>query len=152
VLEDIRVQNFTSQSSGIVAVFGSATGTLHLSNTFLEGNQGNVGGALYLSNLAECNLTHSTFLRNSAISGGALGIYANTLASRSLSITDCIFQGNNATGQGGAVYLFFGSPAALLSLSIVHTTLVGNIGTVGEACTWAPRYNSCLPLFSPMWL
>ena len=132
VLEDIQVQNFTSLSNEVVAITGFSTGSLLLKNSTWEGNKASIGGALYLINLAACYISHSSFSHNFATNGGAIGVLCNLSAPASLSVTDTVFRGNQASGQGGVFYIFFDSPAALLAFSLQSTVIEDNVGKAGS--------------------
>ena len=66
-----------------------------------EGDEGR-GGALRISSVATVNLDDCTFNGNSAMYGGAL--YAPYAASESSRITNCNFNNNVGSSNGGAIY------------------------------------------------
>ena len=145
----VRVQQFTGLSNGAVSISGFTIGTLRLESVSMEGNKARIGGALYLSNLAEVNVSRSHFRSNSAINGGAIGVYADLPAPVRVLIAESLLEGNQALGQGGAIYISFDFPASLLSLSLHSTTMAGNIGKVGSGLYLASKISLLAPsLFS----
>ena len=96
----------TSGNGGAIASDAPIT----LSNVGLRNNSSaGYGGAIYLYGDGESVLTEVAFLKNSAISGGAL--YQD---SQAVSIKDTSFSGNIASASGGAVYV---SDAASVQIS-----------------------------------
>jgi hypothetical protein len=94
--------------------------------TLLNGNAGtNEGGAIYQQS-GDLTLTGCTFQANQGDTGGAVYVSTTSIPQRTVSITNCSFLGNTATGAGnggagGAVYVLGDS-----SLTIAGSEFAGN--------------------------
>jgi hypothetical protein len=82
-----------------LTVTGSSFGGSDTSSGNSAGN-GHMGGAIY-DNGVTLAVTNSTFTRNAAGSGGAIGI---DTAARTASVTNSTISGNTAAGSGGGIY------------------------------------------------
>ena len=76
----------------------------------------NSAGAIYFQ-LGNLFINHSNFINNSGLLAGA--IYTHN-AVTGVDIDDCTFEGNNASNNGGAIYLNSGNT------NIKYSTFVGN--------------------------
>jgi predicted outer membrane repeat protein len=72
------------------------------SNEFANNYAQEDGGALYVS--SEARITKNTFVNNRTDSHGG-AIYATNLGFPDSSITDNLFEGNSAAGEGGAMWI-----------------------------------------------
>ncbi|MEX2382610.1 MAG: immunoglobulin domain-containing protein [Opitutales bacterium] len=126
VIESTFVDNRAQTNGGAIYHDGSS---LHVENSSFEGNSAPLGGAIF-ANRASTVIENSTFTSNSADrirTGGA--IYS--IRATSLEVADCLFQENEASGIGGAIYssIHQGPPAR-----ITGSTFTGNMsGTRGGA-------------------
>jgi hypothetical protein len=77
------------------------------------------GGALANLNPGNATVVNSTFLNNSAVTGG--GIYA----SAPLTLTRCVISGNNAENSGGGIL-------AVNRLVVMHSIISGNTAGAGS--------------------
>ncbi|MFN2624095.1 MAG: choice-of-anchor Q domain-containing protein [Chthoniobacterales bacterium] len=91
--------------------------------TFANGHFTSNGGAI-LNNNGDLSLTDCEFFNNVVVgTGSSGGAIANETTHR-LSLRNCTFSGNQASGSGGAVYDSAGSLAA------TNSTFTGNTATV----------------------
>lgn len=104
----------TNEGLGGAAIRGNFFGSLKVHNVGFEDNQGPLSngdacGAVWTGGYKEASFVNCTFLNNRAANGGAIGSIGS-----SVSIINCLFDGNQATGtggtfgqggQGGAVYM-----------------------------------------------
>jgi parallel beta-helix repeat protein len=94
--------------------------------SFVNGNATtNPGGAIYQQS-GNLSLTGCTFQANQGDTGGAVYVSTNSIPQRTVTISNCNFLGNTSTGAGtggagGAVYVFGDS-----SLSIDASQFSGN--------------------------
>ena len=110
--------------------------TLTIEDSLLENNEGENGGALYLANVSQTPITltirRSVFRNNVADNsnpylthkglGGAISTHGSTL--QNITIENSTFYGNQAKGEGGALYLNQGNANG--SVTLKHVTIVGN--------------------------
>ena len=95
------VNNTSSNYGGAITLY---SGTLTVSNSEFANNSTSsttgspYGGAIYVRN-GTLNLSSTNFLYNAASSGGAIYQYGGTIS----PIIDCTFEGNSASGYGGAI-------------------------------------------------
>ena len=59
------------------------------------------GGAVQVKECNQVFFINDTFINNTANNGGAIAIYK---ANNPIQLTDCVFEGNNATGNGGSIW------------------------------------------------
>ena len=80
----------------------------------IEGASSLGGGIMLEINNNHISFTNSLFERNTAARGGAIGFYdSNTFA----LITSCMFRGNYAQINGGALYFIFDSTDTIIKES-----------------------------------
>ena len=97
--DNVIVGNSADKAGGGVALFESAVA--YFSNCSLEANRASVGGALYLSDNVQANLSNSSVTRNIAADcGGGIG----TASSLPVSLLGHVsFERNGAVRGGGAI-------------------------------------------------
>lgn len=114
------------------AVFLYVNAKLTLQDATIRNNTaGKEGGAVFLRGRLEA--TNCKFLNNTGLEGGAIatGICAGDTVNDDAGafLTDCIFSGNQAAQQGGAIYNHRGGPLYLTGSTITENTA----GTEGGA-------------------
>ena len=116
--------NQSATSGGAIYLATATTTNLLLLNTTFENNQASAGsgGAIYFST-GSLNLTGSKFTGNKSV-GSAGAIYLGTSTATSL-IDNVLFENNEATTSGGAIYFYSNSTA------VNNTRFVGNKSGVG---------------------
>jgi hypothetical protein len=95
--------------------------TPEISRCRFERNMANSGGAIYASPVEELTLTDCTFAANYANTAGAI------YTSGTFNADGCLFDGNEASGTGGAVYTNGGGRMATLR----NSTFSGNMAQRG---------------------
>ena len=131
VINNLTLRNGRTSSPG-GAIFIGNTAQVQLTNLIFEQNQGSRGGAVYVATNGFAGIATSSFLSNTAlIEGGALYISSGTA-----NIHQNRFIGNNATntleaaaGDGGAIFINTG----LLFLEnnlFHHNSAVGSGGAL----------------------
>ncbi len=113
-LQNMKLINgSTNEGLGGAAIRGSFYGSLKVHNVAFEDNQGPLSngdacGAVWTGGYKEASFVNCTFINNRGANGGAMGSIGS-----SVSIINCLFDGNQAVGtggtfaqggQGGAVY------------------------------------------------
>jgi predicted outer membrane repeat protein len=99
-----------------------ALGALSVARSkFTDNTSGFRGGAISTGSgtPVEIRIADSTFERNGADTGGALGLYSIGSVTH---ITNCILRGNTTTGYSGGIYQSFGT------LNLTNTTISDNQG------------------------
>jgi len=113
----------TKYASTLTVAYGSNNDEIS-GVTFFESNQtSDFGGAGAIENNGGLTLDHVYFINNECAEGG-------TVFTSSLGITkikDCVFIGNSASVQGGAVYNDYDSSRA----TIINCTFINNTAPVG---------------------
>jgi predicted outer membrane repeat protein len=131
---------FIGNSAG--ASFNSAGGAIHSVADFLEqsdplrilrctfiGNTASIGGALNVeSQVHLLHLTHSRFLANMAFrkGGGVAARFVSTSGGPASTIGDCLFAGNTAAENGGAVLVEAPCCVSELWVWLRNSTFAGN--------------------------
>lgn len=91
----------SGMSAGLKRVFASTSNDIELKGLVLQdGSQGTTGGALYVITGKVLKFSDLVVKNNTA---GGIGVYSVTGATASVSFTNCIFQNNTNTGNGGAL-------------------------------------------------
>ena len=158
ILEDSKLYNNKAKSNGGAAYFNSPSTATMKNVEIFDNNAGEIGGALFVyanamvtledvtvrENTASKNgggifsrgrlvATGSKFLNNTGMEGGAIatGICAGDTVNEDAGafLTDCIFTGNQASAQGGAIYNHRGGPVYLENSTVTENTA----GTEGGA-------------------
>lgn len=117
--------NDNSAAGGGGAILNEGSATV-VGSTFTGNSTPNGGGGI-LDESGATTATDDSFTQNSASFGGAI---TNVSVDNSLTATGSTFNGNIASGFGGAVYNDFASNN---TMSFTNCTLVGNQGAVGGA-------------------
>ncbi|MCU0494305.1 MAG: hypothetical protein MUD01_22180 [Chloroflexaceae bacterium] len=110
----------TGQAGGLL-VGGNASVTLVEST--ISNNRGFDGGGAYVASDASLTVQRATFAQNVAAYGAGIE------ASGTLSIVNSTFNANQATNDGGAIWILNTTTPARLN----HVTLIGNQATNGRA-------------------
>ena len=120
VLRDVLVQNSSADSEGgAVTVTG---GSVELTNTEMNGNAGQDGGAL-LAHRAAIRISSSKFSSNGAWAAGG-AVFADHPTA--FDIRTSTFSRNTARVQGGAVFMNGFTPPTKGAFSVVDTTFGDN--------------------------
>lgn len=102
---------------------GSYEETTIISAVFTENSAGRDGGGLYFKGL-ELNLTDIDFIKNTANNGGGL---FTLMSSGTITSTDALFSGNQATSSGGGFYQN-GGTSTLSEVDFSNNTAGGSGG------------------------
>lgn len=130
---------------GVYCLLWDSYVTFSMIDSIIEGNDGNLGGGLYVSTYetfipAEIEVVNSRFVNNTASEGGGayldlqaeIVIEGETIVGET-TIEDCTFHNNEATGDGGGIYItmhHLASPGPTLNL--INSTVSGNTSTNGN--------------------
>ncbi len=134
---DLTITNssFTSNSvSGGSNPYGGAiyislnTNPVVTNCTFTGNTSSHSGGAVMLNNPTSASVTGCEFYNNSAEAGGALsGQWDASSSKPSVTIEECLFQGNVSSLEGGAIYSFY------CHMDIQNSRFQGNTAVNGGA-------------------
>jgi predicted outer membrane repeat protein len=95
--------NWSSRDGGALFAY-QLYSTITLSDVVFENNEGDWGGAIYLSSTSDLIMTGTEIARNTAYYGGG-GLYG--ASSCMVTVEDTVFEGNRARiYYGGGVYLY----------------------------------------------
>lgn len=124
---DCKFINNTEIEDGGGAIYLDVNG-VEITNTLFEGNHARIGGGAIHLNSGGTKITNCTFKNNYAHQGGA--IRDCDWSDLTTIVTDCIFIGNNATGDnqedgGGAIRAH--------RMNIDNTIFIGNNAKFGAA-------------------
>lgn len=114
------VANRCSFGGGAVYITNSAPSFTDCS--FEDNNGGAFGGAFDIAQAGAVRFERCRFLGNRANRAGALEIFATS----GVVVTNCLFQGNTATGNSGGGALWMGSGGNTV---LANCTVVGNAAT-----------------------
>ncbi|WP_080056535.1 FG-GAP-like repeat-containing protein [Spirosoma aerolatum] len=96
--------NTSFQNGG--AIYSEGSATLAVKNSSFKKNQGSFGGTVFTNGSVVLRLTDCTFESNTAVDGGVINVYSVA----AVSLTRCQFLNNSAIdGNGGVMYLAAGS-------------------------------------------
>ncbi len=110
--------NITSEQGGAIFFNYLIQGSYTIdANMFYNNQAQNGGGAIYIQNGVDINLTNNIFTQNSAYNGGA--VYIDESSGK---ITNCTFYNNNVSNDGSEVYLFISTSSFPLNNSIFWNT------------------------------
>jgi hypothetical protein len=124
----------TGFSAGAIATFGAGgaggPGSLTVTGSRFTNNRGFNGGAIY-SLLGPLTVENSVFFNNRAIGDGGGAIFtdgANPVGPRAtvggtISVRGSWFEGNQARGEGGALFLYGYAPDKII---LENSTVIGN--------------------------
>lgn len=134
--------NRSKAAGGAIYIFETANAVITDTEFNGNASTNNTGGAIQLgrsdnSDAATLTLNGCTFTSNSATNGGALALYGKV----SLTAVDTDFISNSATNLGGAVYLYLdGTDATFTNCRFEGNTSTGNGGAIYHSCatnmTW----------------
>ena len=105
--------------------------------TFEDNFGGAFGGAFDIASTSNVRFDRCSFINNMAARGGGVEIFA----SNELTITNCLFLGNTATGNNGGGALWVGQNSECY---VVNSTVVGNVAT--NQATGGLRLQGSIPL------
>ncbi|NLO08153.1 MAG: hypothetical protein GX131_20200, partial [candidate division WS1 bacterium] len=151
LVENVIQSNVAPHGGGI---FVTGTTNLQITDGVIEHNDAlaparGYGAGMYLANTGAA-VEGVTFNYNRAIHGGAIYFADGSLAS-SLSVGDCLFQGNSASGYGGAIAAAAGA-SCTIDDSIFASNQAGSgilvMGTPGHVMGCLLHRNTCDP-FAP---
>ena len=121
----IHGNGFTLDGDNKARIFNITAEKVTLENiTFINGNSGNYGGALYLENSANTVINNCTFNKNYGRQGGA--IYSNNV---NLSLSNCKIDSNKA------MYAIIFLENGVLS-TVNHCNFSNNNATNGHGCVY----------------
>ncbi|MBO5339088.1 MAG: hypothetical protein J6A96_05245, partial [Clostridia bacterium] len=130
------------------AIHGRANCTATFTNTSFDSNSatgtgdGEGGGAIYLAGTT-LNATGVTFTDNTATNGAAIGMSNSTATA--FNLTSCVFIRNEATNNGGAVYIQNGKADRAAYLVIDGCTFEDNSATAAGSSVYV-RTNSSVTI------
>jgi predicted outer membrane repeat protein len=119
---------FTDDSAGNgggIYVYSSSS---TISNCRFSLNKANNGAGIFTDHAWKCRIDQDTLTGNFVSSRGGAIFNANPLQSNNLAISNCLFSGNKASVNGGAV-----SNGGVYPLSIVNCTFAGDTALQGNA-------------------
>ena len=97
--------NNYADSDAIIFLYNfQATSFLEISDCIFVENNSTSSDGVTIENFGYVFLTRNNFSKNSANYGPALYVF-NSKSYSKLEITDCVFNDNNATLSGGAIYM-----------------------------------------------
>ncbi|KAG5181611.1 hypothetical protein JKP88DRAFT_263559 [Tribonema minus] len=109
-------------------------GRLNVQNSIFRRNDGPSGGTLVISTQYDATLTDVIFEGNNASVGSGAGLY---LRQGTVVLERCAFTGNNATVKGGAIY---SEPSVFLT--VTNSSFLGNRAFSGGAVELAGEASS----------
>ncbi|KAF6259901.1 hypothetical protein COO60DRAFT_944613 [Scenedesmus sp. NREL 46B-D3] len=121
-----------SYYGGVATVYNAP---FHMTNSRLTNNV-SPWASLYLSNPATALLDGCVWLNNSGYQAGAVTAYAYPDTASEIKFSNCRFDGNRASQQGGAVW------SKNANLTFVNSSCVGNNALVGGCLHAAGTPNS----------
>ena len=127
-LANCVVSGNTANGNGGALYNGNNASNATLTNTVLQNNSANRGGAVYI-NTAAVNMTGCTVTGNTAsVTGGA--VYTNSGSNPALNAVSTVFKGNSANSQGG------GAIAAYSNIQLEKCTVTGNTANTNGGGVW----------------
>lgn len=115
------VNNCAGTENAGAVLISACTNSLLTKCLFRANNAEVQAGAMYLYTPTNVSLTHSTFLDNTAMTGGAISLYATIPP----FIFDCVFRNNRAIKYGGAMDITLDT--IRISAQIENTAFENNI-------------------------
>ena len=128
--------NSTTSSGGAIYVNGAHTLKVH-NATFVANGTAADGGAIYLTGGIMTADGDNRFLYNSANRGGAIYLVKKDSASATLNMTDGVFVGNTASGDGGAVHSRSTCTVTFNSTAFDSNNAGGTVGGGAIFVSWA---------------
>ena len=125
VLRFVRISGCDRDAGGVgggMTISGTGTRVL-LEDCVFSGNRADVGGGVYIQGRAVATIVRSSFVNNSATTGGGLGI-----AGAQARVTRCVFRYNSADIGGGGVDVLPDAQAYLYDCVIDSNTSRGSAG------------------------
>jgi predicted outer membrane repeat protein len=128
-----------SESGNNGAIVRMSGGTLTVDKCVFLNNKamGSYGGGsicIYQSSATapQVRILNSSFVHNTAISGGAVAVNARSGKGSvpNIYIANCTFANNIVSNRGGAIYMQTAETSSVLSPVIVNCTFVGNINEI----------------------
>lgn len=141
------VQNcILTENDGVVGGgigFGNGSNAI-VRDCLIVNNQAFIGGGLWSGAGSTGSIIHCQFINNKAVNAWAGGLQ---MVRNTLTVTGCVFNGNTAQRDGGAMYTDGASP------TITNCTFVGNTarngggyhnGSFVSGFTGRPRFDNCI--------
>ena len=126
----IEGNGYTISGENRFRIFDVNGGMLTVKNlTMTRGRASQLGGAIRLRNNGRAIVSDSHFIKNSANSGGAVGIDLNGSANSWLTVNNSSFSNHRAT-NGGALYAGSGAITVSNSSFVSNTSVFGG-GAIG---------------------
>ena len=91
----------------------SSSMALELNGTQVVGNTASESGGGVWTNIALTASGLTTFTDNEAVNGGAINVQAPASPPRNITLDDAVFEGNSATGLGGAIHIAGDGPLSI---------------------------------------
>ncbi|MEX1363654.1 MAG: right-handed parallel beta-helix repeat-containing protein [Nannocystaceae bacterium] len=119
--------------------------------TFADNIAGEVGGGMVVFGMPSVQIDATSIIDNQSLDGGGLAVEAATF-----TLQDCTIERNTASGSGGGLMMFFGSPGTVSSASsdwgsgaddnLPHDVFIGGAGSFsgyGAAATFSCNSGGC---------
>ena len=130
-LEGLSVGPYANTGGAIICSNSNIT----ISDSIMDGNQGELGGAIFADSGCYINAQNSTFTNNQAEQGGVLMISAEYLEFTNkggITFSKCVFSGNSAH-DGGVLYAEFQNVDVQLSNFSHNQGIYGGIFYLNES-------------------
>ena len=124
----------TDNARGMIRV--SNGGTLELSDSTFENNEGALGGAINFFKAGTSTIENTKFIGNKSTQhGGAVYITGITGENSAITISDSVFSGNTAAKQGGAMMVIGGTKVTnnVILDNVEFSNNVSNMPKAGTA-------------------
>ena len=146
-------QNVTENFSSAVDLWGTngGSGLAIIDSCTFESNISFRSGALEIGNgwnggaSVDYIVTNSMFSENIATAGGAVGLWSNQQSTTDILMDNCVFDGNQASIEGGAIV--FGLSGNNLSTTISRSQFINNENYLGGGVIEASQRNPGTPYF-----
>ena len=107
--------------------------TIWVRNGEFRENKAPFGGVFHCQGVTNLSISNSTFLDNSAQSGGVIYMDFATIPTATLQITDSKFHRNTASALGGVLAFALEESSSTLFLYITNSAFIENRSTLGSA-------------------
>ena len=136
VVDNLTVSGnkLTDNARGMIRV--SNGGTLELSDSTFENNEGALGGAINFFKAGTSTIENTKFIGNKSTQhGGAIYITGITGENSAITISDSVFSGNTAAKQGGAMMVIGGTNVTnnVILDNVEFSNNVSNMPKAGSA-------------------
>jgi predicted outer membrane repeat protein len=147
-IEQLNLTNV--QFTGCIAGFGGAlysdSLTVISNSRFTRNQAGTEGGALYIQSLTSgTSIVNSGFFSNTAGMGGAIYLFGGFLTFTSCNVSD-----NNATDNGGGLYLATPTPKKAGTMTFTNSNFTNNTAGKQGGGVFAENLNHTFNIFGAL--